>query len=355
VEGGINYFDTGYIYPGSEEALGLALERQKLRDRVYIADKLPVILLKEREDFDRIFTRQLERLRTGHIDYYLMHMLSDLASWERLCSWRIGEWIDKRRRAGDIRRVGFSFHGSGEEFLRILDARDWDFCQIQYNYSDENYQAGVRGLRKAAERMPVIIMEPLLGGKLAGGLPRGAAEIFKKADPGLSPAARGLNWVWNQGEPTVVLSGMGEMAWLEENLRLAGRAEPGMLGEADQEIYRQALEQLNKSYRIRCTGCAYCLPCPRRVNIPGCFAAYNASFARGYVQGMKQYVTSTGAASIQPGGAGLCVKCGNCEGLCPQGLPIIKSLAKVRKRMEPLWFRGGLALVRRFLGKNPRG
>jgi predicted aldo/keto reductase-like oxidoreductase len=175
-------------------------------------------------------------------------------------------------------------------------------------------------------------------------------EIFKRADPARSPAAWGLNWVWDQGEVTLLLSGMGEPAQLEENLRLADEARPGMAGGEVQEIYRQVREVLNSSYKIRCTGCGYCMPCPRRVNIPGCFAAYNNSFSLGWIEGMKQFVTSVGATSVEPRGPGLCVKCGNCEAHCPQHLPIIRSLEAVRRRMEPLWIRGGLALVRRFLG-----
>jgi predicted aldo/keto reductase-like oxidoreductase len=355
VAGGVNYFDTAYVYPGSEEALGIALDRTGLREKVFIATKLPLILVKGPGDFDHFFGRQRERLRTGFVDYYLMHMLTDTASWDRLRSWGIEDWIAGKQRSGEIRRIGFSFHGSGDEFLKLLDRYDWDFCQIQYNYLDENYQAGVRGLKKAAERMSVMVMEPLLGGKLTAGLPPRAREIFRRGDPELSPAARGLNWVWDQEEVTVVLSGMGEEAQLAENLRLADRARPGMLGGGDRELYRRVLEVITASYKVRCTGCGYCLPCPRRVNIPGCFSAYNASFALGWGQGMKQYVTSTAATSAEPQGAWGCVKCGRCERHCPQHLPIVKSLGAVRRRMEPLWIRGGLALARRFLRRRRHG
>jgi predicted aldo/keto reductase-like oxidoreductase len=354
VEGGINYFDTAYIYPGSEEALGAALEKLGLRDRVYIATKLPIITVKGREDFDRYFGKSLERLRTDHVDYYLMHMLTDRASWERLRSWGIEDWIAGKKRSGEIRQLGFSFHGSREEFTGLVEGWDWDFCQIQYNYSDENYQAGVTGLKKAAARMPVMVMEPLLGGKLTKGLPPKALEIFKKAGESLSPAARGLNWVWDQEEATLLLSGMGEMEQLEENLALADKARPGMIGGEDRELYRRVREALAASYKVRCTGCGYCMPCPKNVNIPGCFAAYNTSFSMGWAAGMQQYMTSAAFTSAQSFGAGNCVACGRCESHCPQKIPIIESLKQVRKRLEPFYVRAAIALIRKFLGRRQK-
>jgi predicted aldo/keto reductase-like oxidoreductase len=352
VEGGVNYFDTAYLYPGSEEALGVILEKNRLREKVYIAAKLPLVLLKGPGDFDRCFDRELERLRTGYIDYYLMHMLTDTDLWKKLRGWGIEGWIEKKKREGKIRQIGFSYHGSRDEFLKLIDDYPWEFCQIQYNYSDENFQAGLTGLRKAAEKMPVMIMEPLLGGRLARGLPAGAAEIFRNANPGLSPAAWAFNWLWNQGEVTLALSGMGEMGQLEENLRLAGDARIGMLGDAETEVYRRVLAVLNRISRIPCTGCNYCMPCPRGVNIPGCFSSYNASFSMGYAAGMQQFVTSTGVSADKRAGPGLCVDCGKCESHCPQQLPVRKNLALVRKRMEPLWFRCFAALFRGFLGKR---
>ncbi|GHV69740.1 aldo/keto reductase [Spirochaetia bacterium] len=349
VEGGVNYFDTAYIYPGSEEALGTILDKNGLREKVYIATKMPIILTKGPDDFDKYFNKQLERLRTGYIDYYLMHMLTDTASWERLHAWGIEDWIAGKKKSGLIRQAGFSFHGSQGEFLKLVDVYDWDFCQIQYNYSDENYQAGVKGLKKAAEKMPVMIMEPLLGGKLTVDLPRQAAEIWKKADAEVTPAARGLNWIWDQKEAVVVLSGMGEKNQLEENIRLADKAAPGMLNEEDRELYCRVREIMNRSFKIHCAGCNYCMPCPQKVNIPGCFAAYNTSFSLGWIQGMQQYATSTGITSVEPSGPSRCVKCGKCEAHCPQHIPIIQSLKMVRSRMEPLPVRCGLAIFRRFL------
>jgi predicted aldo/keto reductase-like oxidoreductase len=352
IEGGVNYFDTAWIYPGSEETLGTIFEKHQVREKIFIATKLPVIVVKGTADFDKYFDKELERLRTDYIDYYLMHMLTDMDCWNKLKGWGIEQWIAEKKKSGKIRQIGFSYHGNRDEFLKIIDDYDWEMCQIQYNYSDENFQAGVTGLKKAAEKMPVMIMEPLLGGKLATGLPAEAARVYKKANPDLTPAGWGLNWVWNQKEVTLLLSGMSERHQLEENLSLADKAQIGMLGETELAVYRQALGVINSAYKIRCTGCNYCMPCPKGVNIPGCFAAYNTSFSIGYVAGMQQFITSTGLTAERSASPSLCVKCGKCESHCPQHLPIIKNLGSVRRRMEPFWLQFIGVCSRAFLGRK---
>jgi predicted aldo/keto reductase-like oxidoreductase len=351
VENGVNYFDTAWMYPGSEEALGTVLEKNRIRDKVYIAAKLPIVFVKKTADFDRYFDEELRRLRTGRIDYYLMHMLTDLASWKRLLALGIDEWIAAGKKSGKIGQIGFSFHGSGDEFLKLLEAYPWEFCQIQYNYSDENFQAGVRGLKKAAETMPVIIMEPLLGGKLANALPAAAIDIFRSfAAEKLSPAGWGLRWVWNQSEAALVLSGMSDTAQVIENAELAERTSAGSLGEAELDVYRRVRDVFNAAYKVHCTGCGYCMPCPRDVNIPGCFGAYNTFFSMGKIVGWQQYMTSAGFTSEKSRGPANCIACGTCESHCPQKLPIVENLKQLRKRMEPLWFRITIAAVRFFLG-----
>jgi predicted aldo/keto reductase-like oxidoreductase len=351
IHGGVNYFDTAYLYPGSEEAVGTILEKHKVREWVFIASKLPLILLRGPEDFDKIFTKQLERLKTTYIDYYLMHMLTNMDLWAKLQGWGIENWIKEKKEAGKIRQIGFSFHGSQPEFFKLLEAYPWEFCQIQYNYSGESFQAGIMGLKKAAEKISVMVMEPLLGGKLATGLPKAAADIFRRANPELSPAAWGLRWVWNQPEVTLLLSGMNDITQLKENLKLADTGFPSVLTEAEHEAYRQVLEVFNSAYKIRCTGCNYCMPCPRNVDIPGCFAAYNTSFSMGFVTGMHQYITSTGLSSERISSPKLCVKCGICETHCPQHLSIIKSLELVKRKMEPFWLQGFLVIMRTFFRK----
>jgi predicted aldo/keto reductase-like oxidoreductase len=347
---GVNYFDTAWMYPGSEEALGAALEAARARKRVFIASKLPVILCRKKDDFDRYFNQTLARLRTDRVDYYLMHMLTDAASWERMKALGIEEWVREKRAAGAIRNIGFSFHGNKADFMRLLDAYDWGFCQIQYNYSDENYQAGRDGLHAAAARgLPVIVMEPLLGGKLADGLPKAAAAAFRRVDPDVSPAAWGLRWLAAQPEVTVILSGMSGIEQLRENARILSEAEPTPLSAEETAAFAEVKRVFSAANKVPCTACAYCMPCPRGVNIPDCFAAYNTSFAFSLTAGFQQYITSTAAATNAPHTAGLCARCGKCESHCPQNIPIRAALADVKRRMEPLWLRAILAVARRFL------
>jgi predicted aldo/keto reductase-like oxidoreductase len=355
IEKGVNYFDTAHIYPGSEEMLGSILEKNKVRDKVYIASKLPIIYVKTAADFDKFFNQELLRLRTGKIDYYLMHMIANEDQWRTLRSLGIENWIAEKKKSGQIGQIGFSFHGSQGEFLKVLDSYPWEFCQIQYNYSDENFQAGTTGLKKASEKgIPVIIMEPLLGGKLANGLPDEAVRIFRKANPALSPAGWGLKWVWDHEEATVILSGMNAPEQVDENVSLADNCPPHCITDAEGETFKEVLAVFNKAYKIHCTGCNYCMPCPKGVNIPACFAAYNARYAMGFYAGMQQYVTSIAVTSEKHGSPSLCIKCGKCEKHCPQHLPIINNLRIVRKRMEPLWFRAAIAIARKFLGRGKR-
>jgi len=350
VQGGINYFDTAYLYSGSEDAVGQILAKNNLRDNIFLATKLPLPKCKRYEDFDLLFKTQLERLRTDYIDYYLMHNLGDTATWKRLCEIGIEKWIKEKKASGQIKNVGFSFHGIHNEFISLLDVYEWDFCQIQYNYLNTDYQAGTAGLKKAAEKgLSVIIMEPLLGGKLATGLPKKAIDTFKAANSSLSPAAWALRWLWNQKEVTVVLSGMNELSQLEENIEIAKDALPCMLTPKEEKTIDSVIKGISETYKVPCTGCNYCMPCPHNVNISGCFAAYNASNTVGFVSAMQLYVTSTGLLDPDKKyAASNCQECGNCEKKCPQHIPIIKSLKDVRKKMEPFWLRPALNLYMKF-------
>ncbi len=344
---GVNYFDTAYAYPGSEVALGEILERNGIRENVFIATKLPIGRCATAEDFDYFFKQHLMRLKSSYIDYYLLHNINSLAQWQQLCALGIKEWLQEKKRCGTARQIGFSYHGPTRDFLAILDSFDWDFCQIQYNYSNENYQAGVKGLRRAAEKnMPVIIMEPLLGGKLANGLPKQAVEVLRKENKALSCAAWGLRWLLNQSEVTVILSGMNSMAQLEDNIKTAQTCPVGSLTKSEQQVIKEVTDIFAKSYKIPCTGCGYCMPCPKGVFIPGCFDGYNASFAMGRIAGIMQYSTSTGVLYEKPTGASLCIECGRCKALCPQHIDIPKELAKVKKRMEPFYYTLGVKAVK---------
>ena len=334
LELGVNYFDTAYAYPGSEACLGNFMKAYGCRDRIKIATKLPQYRVQKPEDAERWFQEELERLQTDHVDYYLMHMLNDEGSWARLRALGVDRWLEKKKASGAIRNAGFSFHGGTLQFKALLDAWDWDFCQIQFNYMDERSQAGIDGLKYAAEKgLPVIIMEPLRGGRLAGGLPASARQAFDASGTVRSPADWGLRWIWNHPEVTVVLSGMNDLAQVEENCRVASEALPGHLTDAELALYDKALGEIQKNIKVGCTGCGYCQPCPRGVDIPTCFAVYNASYADGLVNGMREYLMCTTLRKTHSN-AGLCVKCGKCEAVCPQHIPIRDMLDGVKRRLE---------------------
>ena len=225
VEEGVNYFDTAYVYSGSEAALGEILESEGLRDRVKIATKLPHYLIKSPQGLEKMFREELKRLRTDRVEYYLMHMLCDLDTWERLKKLGIEEWIARKKASGEIGQIGFSYHGGTDMFCKLVDAYDWDFCQIQYNYMDEHSQAGRRGLYHAHSRgIPVVIMEPLRGGKLVDLLPEEARKVFTESGKGWTPAQWGLRWLWDQEAVTVVLSGMNSEEMIAENIASASSA-----------------------------------------------------------------------------------------------------------------------------------
>lgn len=334
LEKGVNYFDTAYIYPGSEECLGAFIRKYNCRDRLYIATKLPQYRVRSLADADRYFEEELQRLGTDHIDYYLMHMLNDAESWQRLCALGMEDWIRRKKESGQIRNIGFSFHGATAQFKALVDAYDWEFCQIQFNYMDEHSQAGIEGLRYASQKgLPVIIMEPLRGGKLVNGLSKGALNAFAAAQPQRSPVDWALRWIWNHPEVTVVLSGMNDTAQVEENCRIASESLPDTLTAQDLQLYDRVLAEINAVTRVGCTGCGYCQPCPKGVAIPTCFAIYNASYVDGLFTGMKEYMMCTTLRKVRSN-AGLCVKCGKCEQHCPQHIAIRDELDNVKKRLE---------------------
>ncbi|MBQ6175083.1 MAG: aldo/keto reductase [Clostridia bacterium] len=352
---GVNYYDTAYIYPGSEAALGEILERNRLRDHVQIATKLPQYLIKSPKGIDRYFDEQLKRLRTDHIDNYLMHMLTDLDAWHNLERLGIREWIDAHKKNGSIRRIGFSFHGNTTMFLKILDAYDWDFCQIQYNYMDEVSQAGRAGLEAAqAKGIPVIIMEPLRGGKLVSQLPHKARERIKAFNEPHTAAELALRWLWDQPGVTCVLSGMNSLDMVEENCRIASEAVPGCLSDGERALIASLREDINEKLLIGCTGCGYCMPCPKGVDIPGAFRCYNDMSMESKASGRHEYLQVVSLRK-EPVFPSQCVACGRCEQHCPQHLPIIETLKKADRALRPLPYRAASSVARKWLFRKHRG
>jgi predicted aldo/keto reductase-like oxidoreductase len=332
IDQGVNYIDTAYGYHGgeSEPFVGRAL-RDGYREKVYLATKLPSWAIQTHEDMDRYLNEQLDRLTTETIDFYLLHGLKR-ERWENLKNLRFAEFLERAISDGRIRYAGFSFHSDRENFKEIVDGYDWTFCQIQYNYLDENFQAGREGLEYAAQRgLGIIIMEPLRGGKIVGNVPEAIMKIWDEAEIKRTPAEWGLQWVWNHPEVSVVLSGMSTMQQVKENIRSAEHGYAHSLTEPELRLIDCVKGEYKRRIKVDCTDCGYCMPCPNGVNIPDCFGRYNPAFMFGNVEEMKknynQFVKEHQRASQ-------CVACGECEEKCPQHVPIIESLRDVVELFE---------------------
>ena len=348
IELGVNYFDTAYIYPGSEECLGRILDENHCRDKVYIATKLPQYLMRQKGAIEKTFREELTRLRTDYIDYYLMHMFTDFAEWENIKKLGIEDFINEKKQSGQIRNIGFSYHGDTDMFLKILDAYDWDFCQIQYNYLDEHSQAGRRGLKAAAKKgIPVIIMEPLRGGKLVN-LPSKAKERLAESSQKYTPAELGLRWLWDQPEVTCVLSGMNSMEMLEENVRIASSAEANSYTEEDFALIDDIRKIIKEREKVGCTGCRYCMPCPKGVDIPGIFHHYNLMYMEKKSTARFEFAQNLGLRK-EPGFATQCISCGKCEQHCPQHINIREKLKEADKELRPLPYKVGIDIARKIL------
>ena len=347
-ENGINYFDTAYIYPGSEAALGEILEKNGIRKQVNIATKLPHYLIKSKDGLDKLFYEELKRLRTDYVDYYLMHMLTDTDTWERLKEIGIEEWIADKKAKGEIKQIGFSYHGNSDMFCSLVDAYDWDMCLIQYNYMDEHTQAGKRGLKYASQKgMAVMIMEPLRGGKLVNRLPDTAKRIFGEYKIKHTPAQWAFKWLWNQPEVTVVLSGMNSDEMVRDNINTASTTEIGELGTEELDMLERVAKAINAKMKVGCTGCGYCVPCPKKVDIPGIFAAYNRRYAEGRFWSFVDYVMCTSLRKNSTA-ASNCIGCGKCEKHCPQGINIREQLRDAKKEFEGPVYKTACKVLKRF-------
>jgi predicted aldo/keto reductase-like oxidoreductase len=350
IDRGVNYVDTawGYHRGASEPFVGRALA-DGYREKVRLATKLPHWAVRSREDMDRFLAQQLERLRTGRIDYYLIHSL-DGPGWQRIVNLGAVDFLDKAKQDGRIVNRGFSFHGSKGDFKGIVDGYDWEFCQIQYNYLDEHNQAGREGLEYAASKgLGVVVMEPLRGGKLGSGLPPEVEATLQGAEVKRTPAEWALRWVWNHPGVTTVLSGMNDENHIEENLRIAGEAHPNSLTDKEGDLVDRAARAYRGLMKIGCTGCQYCMPCPAGVDIQGCFEQYNQVHMFGNKRLTKFFYAARmgGAMTGTPSNASLCKECGNCVKACPQGLPIPDLLRDVSREFEGFWFKPKVWFLKR--------
>ncbi len=331
IDRGVNYIDTAWPYHGgqSEPFLGDALS-DGYREKVYLATKLPCWKVDKREDFDWFIDEQLRLLNTEAIDFYMIHALSR-ERWETALNNGVIEFLDACRASGKVKHVGFSFHDDIESFKTIVDAYSWEFCLIQYNYLDTHVQAGTEGLAYAYDRgLGIAVMEPLRGGSLAADIPRDVQTVWEQAPVSRTPAEWALRWIWNDPRVTVVLSGMGSEAQLEENLAAAEAAEPDSLTAEELECIEAAKQVYHSKVQVPCTGCNYCLPCPHGVDIPTAFSIYNnAHMFEDIPEGKKrcsQFLSGKEASR--------CTECGTCEPQCPQGIPIIESLKQVSALLE---------------------
>lgn len=354
IENGVNYFDTAYIYHAgkSESLLGKAL-LGGLREKVKVATKLPPFMVNKLDNAKKIISTQLERLQTDYIDYYLLHMLTDKPMFDRLFSLGVMDYLEELKENNIIRNIGFSFHGSKEDFELIINSYAWDFCQIQYNYLDENNQATKSGLQLAASlNIPVIIMEPLRGGKLVNNLPEKVIDTFLKYDINRTPAEWALRWVWNHLEVNVVLSGMNNEEQLSENIKIACNASENSLSAEELNVFDKVKSIIMEKTKIPCTACGYCMPCPFGVNIPGCFSSYNDKYLLDDKKIRWKYMQTLGAMSAKPAFASQCKECGKCESHCPQKIEIRKQLKVVSKAMEGILFKPMVNITRKFLKIN---
>ena len=338
IDHGVNYVDTAwpYHFGQSEPFLGRALG-DGYRNKVKLATKLPSWMVNGQEDMNRFLNAQLEKLNTDHIDYYLVHaLIGDL--WDSIEKLGIAAFLDQAKADGRIVNAGFSFHGAGKDFKRIVDAYDWDFCLIQYNFLDEENQAGTEGLEYAASKgLGVIVMEPLRGGMLANPVPPAVQEIWSEAPTQRTAAEWALRWVWNHPEVTVVLSGMNQETHIEENLRTADKAYPDSLTEVELRLVKKVEQKYRELMKAGCTGCRYCMPCPEGVNIPTCFESYNNLYMSGNAAEEKFLYAAKLSGTLSTGApefASQCMKCGECLEKCPQHLEIPALLEAVAEELE---------------------
>lgn len=330
IDHGVNYIDTAYPYHGgnSERVVGKALDGG-YRDKVALATKMPIWMVKKADDFDRFFDEQCERLATERIEFYLLHSLQ-APSWPRIRDLGAIRWLEKVRADGRIGEIGFSFHDRFEVLKDILDAYDgWSVCQVQYNYANEDVQAGTQGLEYAAGKgLAVVVMEPLFGGTLAVP-PEPVQKVWDEAPGRPSPVDVALRWLWNKPEVSVVLSGMGTLEQVKQNVASACTSGVGTMAPVELDLVARVADAYEALNPIPCTGCGYCMPCPSGVDIPRNLQLYNNSLVfKGNTKGLNRNLYNDMPAAKR---AEACTDCGECEEKCPQDIKISQWMPRVRE------------------------
>ncbi|QQY78903.1 hypothetical protein EDD65_10457 [Keratinibaculum paraultunense] len=328
IDNGVNYIDTAYNYHqgNSEYVVGKAL-KDGYRKKVYLATKLPVWKVESYNDFNELLDEQLKKLDTDYIDFYLMHALNK-ERWDKIKKIGVLKFADEVKKSGKVKYIGFSFHDELDVFKEIIDSYDWDFCQIQLNYVDRDYQAGEEGLKYAYNKgISVVIMEPIKGGKLANPSEE-IKSIWNLYEEKRTPAEWALRWVLNHREVSVVLSGMNNIEQVKENIKTVSNAKANSLSEEELKLIDKVTDVYNEKIKVGCTGCEYCLPCEQGVSIPDIFQIYNDLYAFGTEENSKKAYSSFIEKGID---ASKCIECGRCEAACPQNIEIIKYLKDAHK------------------------
>ncbi len=358
IDAGVNYLDTAWLYHlgASESFLGEYVLVDGYREKVFIATKLPCMIISKKEKIEEIFNKQLEKLHVDYIDYYLLHSLKG-STWDKMLSLGIIEFMDKIRKEGKVRHMGFSFHGNHDDFVRIVDAYDWDFAQVQFNILDENFQAGIKGIEYASSKgLGIIVMEPLRGGALVGKIPKEVQKIYDEASVKRSAADWAFRWIYNHPAITLVLSGMNVDEHIRENIKIASDAMPNGLNEEEMSIVQRARDMYLQIMQVNCTGCGYCIPCPAGINIPNSFKNLNNYHMFGKMEAKISHLVINGVMTEdgKPHWTSACIDCGKCEQACPQGIKIREKFKYVQKDLEGVGVRSITKVARFFKNRKDK-